>query len=38
LKPKDFSEDLNNISEESFENLLKKLAHMNHSEFVGDNA
>jgi len=43
FKPKHFSED-SNISEESFENLLKKLAHMNHAEFaaenfgVGDNA
>jgi len=29
LKPKHFSES-SDISEESFENLLKKLAHMNH--------
>jgi len=36
LKPKHFSEDIN-ISEESFENLLKKLAHMNHAEFVTEN-
>ena len=33
LKPKHFSED-SDISVESFENLLKKLAHMNHAEFV----
>jgi len=36
LKPKHLSEDVN-ISEESFENLLKKLAHMNHAEFVAEN-
>jgi len=36
LKPKHFSEDLN-ISEESFENLLKRLADMNHAEFVAEN-
>ena len=35
LKPKHFSEE--NISVESFENLLKKLAHMNHAEFVAGN-
>ena len=29
LKPKHFSDE--NISDESFENLLKKLAHMNHA-------
>jgi len=36
LKPKHFSEDLN-ISDESFKNLLKRLADMNHAEFVADN-
>jgi len=36
LNPKHFSEDLN-ISEESFKNLLKKLAHMDHAEFVAEN-
>jgi len=36
LKPKHFSEDLN-ISEESFKNLLKKLAEMKHAEFVAEN-
>ena len=35
LKPKHFSEE--NISDESFENLLKKLAYMNHAEFVAEN-
>jgi len=35
LKPKHFSEE--NISVESFENLLKRLADMNHAEFVADN-
>ena len=35
LKPKHFSEE--NISDESFQSLLKKLAHMNHSEFVAEN-
>jgi len=35
LKPKHFSED-SDISEESFENLLKKLAHMNHAKFVAE--
>ena len=35
LKPKHFSEE--NISVESFENLLKRLADMNHSEFVAEN-
>jgi len=35
LKPKHFSEE--NISVESFENLLKRLADMNHVEFVADN-
>jgi len=36
LKPKHFSED-SNISEKSFENLLKRLADMNHAEFVAVN-
>jgi len=36
LKPKHFSKDLN-ISEESFENLLKKLARMSYAEFVAEN-
>jgi len=36
LKSKHFSEDLN-ISEKSFENLLKKLARMNYAEFVAEN-
>ena len=36
LKPKHFSED-SDISDESFENLLKRLADMNHSEFVAEN-
>jgi len=35
LKPKHFSEE--NISVESFENLLKRLADMNHTEFVAEN-
>jgi len=35
LKPKHFSEE--NISVESFENLLKRLADMNHAEFVAGN-
>jgi len=35
LKPKHFSEE--NISVESFENLLKRLADMNHVEFVAEN-
>ena len=35
LKPKHFSEE--NISVESFENLLKRLAYMNHAEFVAEN-
>jgi len=35
LKPKHFSEE--NISEESFENLLKRLADMNQVEFVAEN-
>jgi len=35
LKPKPFSEE--NISVESFENLLKRLADMNHAEFVAEN-
>jgi len=33
LKSKHFSED-SDISEESFKNLLKKLADINHTEFV----
>jgi len=35
LKPKHFSEE--NISVEPFENLLKRLADMNHAEFVAEN-
>jgi len=35
LKPKHFG--VENISDESFQSLLKKLAQMNHSEFVADN-
>ena len=35
LKPKHFSEE--NISVESFENLLKRLTDMNHAEFVAEN-
>jgi len=35
LKPKHFSEDLN-ISEESFKNLFKKLAEMDHDVFVAE--
>jgi len=35
LKPKHFSEE--NISVESFENVLKRLADMNHVEFVAEN-
>jgi len=36
LKPKHFSED-SDISDESFKNLLKRLADMNHAEFVAEN-
>jgi len=36
LKPKHFGED-SDISEESFATLLKKLADINHAEFVADN-
>jgi len=36
LKPKHFSEGLD-ISDESFETLLKNLADMNHAEFVAEN-
>ena len=35
LKPKHFSEET--ISVESFEHLLKRLADMNHAEFVAEN-
>jgi len=35
LKPKHFSEE--NISDESFQSLLKRLADMNHAEFVAEN-
>ena len=35
LKPKHFSEE--NISVELFENLLRRLADMNHTEFVAEN-
>jgi len=35
LKPKHFSEE--KISVESFENLLKRLADINHAEFVAEN-
>jgi len=36
LKPKHFS-DYSDISDESFETLLKKLADMNHAKFVAEN-
>jgi len=36
LKPKHFGED-SDISEESFKNLLKKVAGINHAEFVAKN-
>jgi len=36
LKPKNFSED-SDISHKSFENLLKKLADMDHEAFVAQN-
>jgi len=36
LKPKHFSED-SDISDETFKNLLKRLADMNHAEFVAEN-
>jgi len=36
LKPKHFGED-SDISEESFKNLLRKLADINHAEFVALN-
>jgi len=35
LKPKHFSEE--NISDESFQSLLKKSGHMNKSELVVEN-
>ena len=35
LKPKHFSKE--NVFVESFKNLLKRLADMNHAEFVADN-
>jgi len=35
LKPKYFREE--NISDESFQSLLKKLAQVNHSEVVAEN-
>ena len=35
LKPKHFSEE--NISADSFENLLKRLADMNQADFVAEN-
>ena len=35
LKPKHFSEE--NISDESFQSVLKRLADMNHAEFVAEN-
>jgi len=35
LKPKHFSKE--NISVDSFNNLLKRLADMNHAEFVAEN-
>jgi len=35
LKPKHFSKE--NISDESFQNLLKRLGDMNHAEFVAEN-
>jgi len=36
LKPKHFSED-SDISDESFQSLLKKLADINHAEFAAEN-
>ena len=36
LKPKHFGKD-SDISEESFNNLFKKLADINHAEFVAEN-
>jgi len=36
LKPKHFGED-SDISDESFQSLLKKLDDMNHAEFVAEN-
>jgi len=36
LKPKHFGED-SDISDESFQSLLKKLDDINHAEFVADN-
>jgi len=36
LKPKHSSDD-SDISDESFKNLLKRLADMNHAEFVAEN-
>jgi len=36
LKPKHFREE-SQISDESFQSLLKKLAHMNHDAFVAEN-
>jgi len=36
LKPKHFSED-SDIADESFKNLLKKLADMDHEAFVAEN-
>jgi len=36
LKPKHFSED-SDISDESFKNLLKRLADLGHEAFVAEN-
>jgi len=36
LKPKHFSED-SDISDESFQSLLKRLADMDHEAFVAEN-
>jgi len=36
LKPKHFSED-SDISNESFQSLLKKLSNMDHEAFVAEN-
>jgi len=37
LKPKQFSDDDSEISEDSFVRLLEKLAKMNYAEFVAEN-
>jgi len=37
MKPKQFSDDDSEISEDSFLRLLEKLAKMNYAEFVAEN-